>query len=155
MKLNTVPGKIKDFAETGLFTGKKAFELQTRYMEAFFKSNTAIVAELTDARISSLQETATAKTFSEFYESNVAFEETFREKMKSLYQENSQLMSDYQKEVKELIPFDKDFFNGIRETAEDTFASARKAVESAMPSSKTPAKKPAPKKAASSTAAAS
>ena len=106
MALGLSPSKMKDMVGKAVSTNMKMIEAQGRYAEGLFKRNTAALVEIADARISSFQELASAKSFSEVYENSITFETTLRDKLMGLYDDNTAAAKDLGEEMKELLDID-------------------------------------------------
>lgn len=107
MELGLYPGKIKDMVGKTVSTNMKLLEAQARFAEGLIKRNSAVIVEITDARISSLQELTSAKSFTELYDNTLAFEGAVRDKVLGLYEDNSAASKEFRQEVKSLLEIDE------------------------------------------------
>ncbi len=106
MALSLSPSAMKGAVDKIVTTNLKLIEAQGRYAEDMFKRNTSTLMELADARITSLQELASARSFTELYDNSIAFESTLRDKLMGLYEENTTATKEFGGEVKELMEVD-------------------------------------------------
>ncbi|KJS07967.1 MAG: hypothetical protein VR73_07520 [Gammaproteobacteria bacterium BRH_c0] len=142
MALGISPVKIKDMVGKTVSTNMKLLEAQTRFAEGLLKRNTAAIVEITDARISTLQDLTSVKSFTELYDNTLSLEGTVREKMLSLYEDNTAASKEFQQEVKSLLEIDEmvvkiksvsdDVSDKVKTLSETTAAKARDLSDSAI-----------------------
>lgn len=95
---------IKQFIEGAAKSNAEAFEAQVHYFEDLFKRNTKVFSTLAGAQLSSIKELAGARTFSQAFEANLAFEESVRQALENTYEENQQAWENYKDEIKSIYP---------------------------------------------------
>ncbi len=102
------PEKIQAFFESVSKASTDAFAAQTSYFEASLTRNATCMTALSDARINSFKEMSEAKTFTQAFESNLAFEEKVRDDLQKLQEANTQawetLQADIQSAYASLAP---------------------------------------------------
>lgn len=102
------PEAAQAFFEIATTASNEAFSVQASYFEAALTRNTACMTELSEARINSFKEMGEAKTFTQAFESNLAFEESVRDKLQQLQDTNSKawdvLQADIEKAYATLAP---------------------------------------------------
>jgi hypothetical protein len=120
------PENIKEFFEQAANAYGDAWKAQASYYDDLVRRNTKAMTDLADARIASLNEMSDSKTFNQAFEANLAFEESVREGLVSLQEENTKSWEALLEDLK-----------GIYTPAAE--AQAKKAA----PKAKAPAKKAA------------
>jgi hypothetical protein len=102
------PETAQAFFENVTKASNEAFTAQASYFEAALARNNTCMTELSDARISSYKEMGEAKTFTQAFESNLAFEENVRDNLQKLQDTNTKawdvLQSDIEKAYASLAP---------------------------------------------------
>jgi hypothetical protein len=83
------PENIKEFFEQAANAYGDAWKAQASYYDDLVRRNTKALTDLADARIASLNEMSDAKTFNQAFEANLAFEESVREGLVALQEENT------------------------------------------------------------------
>jgi hypothetical protein len=83
------PENIKEFFEQAANAYGDAWKAQASYYDDLVRRNTKALTDLADARITSLNEMSDAKTFNQAFEANLAFEESVREGLVALQEENT------------------------------------------------------------------
>jgi len=140
------PGKFQEYFEKINEANTKALEAQTKYYEGLVKRSGNAIAELADARVTSLQDLSSAKSFADAAETNASFEEALRAKLTALYEENAKALEDLQSELKSLYSIDNDLLAQVQKVSEEVVASAKKAAEDALAAAKEAAENFMPKK---------
>jgi hypothetical protein len=103
------PDKIKDLLESAINNSTEAWVAQTKYFDDLIKRNIATFSTLSDARVESLREIGESQTFNEAFEANIGYEDSVREELKKMNEENSQAWEDLQVELKAIYtPTDSD-----------------------------------------------
>jgi hypothetical protein len=120
------PENIKEFFEQAAKAYGDAWKVQADYYDGLVRRNTQAMTDLADARIASLNEMSDSKTFNQAFEANLAFEESVREGLVALQEENTKSWDTLVEDLK-----------GIYKPADE--APAKKAATKA----KAPAKKAA------------
>ncbi len=146
MATDFTPAKFQEYFEKVTEANTKALEAQTKYYEGLVKRSGSVIAELADARVSSLQDLSGAKTFTDALETNSSFEEALRTKLTALYEENTKALEDLQAELKELYSLDNDLLAQVQRVSEEVVASAKKAAEDAVAAAQEAAEAFMPKK---------
>lgn len=136
MSFDFTPEKFQEYFEKVNEANTKAIEAQAKYFEGLLKRNGAVIAELADARVNSLQDLGGAKSFTEAYESNSSFEEVLRTRLQALYEDNSKALEELQAELKGLYNIDNDMLAQVQKVSEEVMAAARKATEDAVAAAK-------------------
>jgi hypothetical protein len=83
------PENIKEFFEQAANAYGDAWKAQASYYDDLVRRNTKALTDLADARIASLNEMSDSKTFNQAFEANLAFEESVREGLVALQEENT------------------------------------------------------------------
>jgi hypothetical protein len=83
------PENIKEFFEQATNAYGDAFKAQASYYDGVVRRNAKALTDLADARITSFNEIRDSKTFNQAFESNLAFEESVREGLVALQEENT------------------------------------------------------------------
>ena len=94
--------KVKNFFETATKANSDAWAAQTDYLEGMVKRNLECFKDLGEAQISSLKELFEARTFNQGFESGLAFEDTVREHLTSLHEENTRAWDGLMDELKSI-----------------------------------------------------
>ena len=102
------PDKIKDLLETAIKNNTTAWSAQSKYFDALLKRNVASFASLSEARVTSLKEIAESQTFNQAFEANIAYEDSVREELKKMYEENMQAWEALQSELKTIYTASED-----------------------------------------------
>lgn len=161
MNLTNSMTQMKEFSEKTYAANLKLLEAQSNFAESFFKRNASAAAEIADARLNSLNEMLSIKSFTEFYDASIGLEESLRDKMTELYEENTKAVKDYSEEMKGLLDVNdfvtstKEFTEKAKSMAEEVYAQATSFSEEILEQAKTAfeeptatsTKKPAAKKA--------
>lgn len=82
------PAKIQEFFETAAKANTEAWSTQATFHEENLKRSVACFTDLSNARTESLREMAEAKTLTQAFEANLAFEERVREDLQELHEES-------------------------------------------------------------------
>lgn len=85
-----IPENIRQFVEQAATANTDAIKTQTSYLEALIKRNARVFASLAGASVNSLKELTSSKTFSEGFDAGLAFEETLRDELEQLHEDNLQ-----------------------------------------------------------------
>ena len=83
------PENIKEFFDKATHAYGDAWKAQASYYDAVVRRNAKALTDLADARIASLNEMRDSQTFNQAFEANLAFEESVREGLESLQEENT------------------------------------------------------------------
>ena len=130
--MNTItPDTIKQFFEQAAKANADAWAAQASYFDSMVKRNSKCFTALADARVTSLREMAESKTFNQAFEANLAFEETLRDELGRLQDDNVKAWENLQSGLK---------------TIYTPVAEAARAESPAKPAPKKTAVKSAPKK---------
>jgi hypothetical protein len=127
------PENIKEFFEQAAKAYGDAWKVQADYYDGLVRRNTKAMTDLADARVTSFNEMRESQTFNQAFEANLAFEETVREGLVALQEENTK---SWEKLVDEL----KGIYTPATKAAE---APAKKATARKATARKAPAKKAA------------
>jgi len=93
------PENIKEFFEQAAKAYGDAWKVQADYYDGLVRRNTKAMTDLADARVASFNEMRDSKTFNQAFEANLAFEESVREGLVALQEENTK---SWEKLVEEL-----------------------------------------------------
>jgi hydroxymethylpyrimidine/phosphomethylpyrimidine kinase len=96
---DVTPERVKDLLESAINNSTEAWAAQSRYFDDLVKRNGASFAALSDARIESLKVIGESQTFNQAFEANIAYEQTVREALEKMHEENLQAWSDLQKDL--------------------------------------------------------
>jgi hypothetical protein len=99
---DVTPDKIKDLLDTAIKTNTAAWTAQSNYFDELVKRNVTSFATLADARTESLKQISESQTFNEAFEANIAYEDTVRDEMNKLYEENRQAWEELQNKIKSI-----------------------------------------------------
>jgi hypothetical protein len=101
-----IPETIRQFVERAATANMDAMNTQTSYLEALVKRNARVFASMTGASVNSLKEMTSKKTFSEGFDAGLAFEETLRDEMEQLHEDNLQAWEALERSLKSIYaPF--------------------------------------------------
>lgn len=128
--------RIKNAVDKAVSINLGIIKAQGRYAEGLIKRNTAAVVEIADARVNSLQDLVSAKSFTEFYENSLAFESTLRDKVIGLYQDNGTATKELGEEVKELLEIDQ-LITKVKDLSEDVGDKVKDFSDTAVSKAKT------------------
>lgn len=124
------PEKMQEFVKNLGQASSEAWTTQSEFYQESLKRNVSCFSSLAKARMSSFKAMGEAKTFTQAFEANLAFEEKVREDLSSLQEENTAAWTALQTKLKNVY----------------TFKDAQE-VAAEKPKAKKAAKKPAAKKA--------
>jgi hypothetical protein len=103
------PEKVKDLLESAITSSTKAWGAQSQYFDDLVKRNVASFAALSDARIESLKTIGESQNFNQAFEANITYEQTVREQMTKMHDENTQAWDNLQVELATIyVPTDGD-----------------------------------------------
>ena len=83
------PESIKAYYEDAAKAYGDAWKVQATYYEDLVRRNTKAFSDIADARMASYREISEAKTFNQAFEANVAVEESVRDGLVALQEENT------------------------------------------------------------------
>ena len=83
------PENMKEFFEQAAKAYGDAWKVQADYYDGLVRRNTKAMTDLADARVASFNEMRDSKTFNQAFEANLAFEESVREGLVALQEENT------------------------------------------------------------------
>ena len=86
--MQLTPESIQQFVEQAAAANMDAMKTQATYFEALVKRNAKTFSSLAGASVNSLKEMTSSKTFSEGFDAGLAFEETFRDELEQLHEDN-------------------------------------------------------------------
>lgn len=116
---------IQQIFEQAVNTGVDTFKAQSGYMEALAKRHGKAVSSLASTGLSNLEVLAGSKTFTQVLEANLAFEESLREELGYLHEENVQAWKDLQNALKSIyLPAN----DSAQVTAKKTAPGSKKAA---------------------------
>ena len=91
---DVTPESIKSYFEEATKAYGDAWKAQASYYEELVRRNSKAFSEFADARMASYKEMSEAQTFNQAFEANIAFEESVREGLVSLHEENTKAWED-------------------------------------------------------------
>jgi len=94
--------KIKESIEKVAQSNKKAIELQMNFFETFSRRQAEALAELADARISSLKEMAGSDALEQAFAKNTQFEGEAKQRLEQLHGENIESFNEFSTTLKSL-----------------------------------------------------
>jgi len=95
---------ITQFIEGAAKSNAEAFEAQVHYFDDLFKRNTKVFSTLAGAQLNSIRELAGARTFSQAFEANLAFEASVRQALEAAYEENQEAWNSFKDNIKSIYP---------------------------------------------------
>jgi hypothetical protein len=136
---NLTPEKIQKFFEKVAKANVKAWQVQAKFFEGLVRRNTDCFKDLTEARMTSFKEMTEAKTFTQAFEANLAFEERVREDLGALQEDGIKAWETLAQDLQALYSLG----GGTQEPAA---TPRKKAVKKVPARKKAPANKKAPVK---------
>lgn len=121
------PENIQKLIKNVGSASSEALSTQASFYQSSMKRNASCFGDLAKARMTSFQEMAKSKTFTEAFEANAAFEQKVRDDLSALTEETTAAWKDLTSNLQELYTF--------KEEEEEVVAAAAK------PKAKKPAKK--------------
>jgi hypothetical protein len=91
---------IQQFIEGAAKSSAEAFEAQVHYFDDLFKRNAKVFSTLAGAQLHGIKELTSAKTFSQAFEANLAFEEAVRETLQEAYEDNQEAWESLKENLK-------------------------------------------------------
>lgn len=140
------PEGIRNFFEQAVKANTDAWTAQAGYFDEMVKRNTKCFTALADARITRFREMSEAKTFNQAFEANLAFEETLRDELGRLQDNNVKAWEALTANLKSIYT---PAVTGAKKVSPIKPPASRPAARKAAPKPRKAAlKKAAPKKAA-------
>lgn len=102
------PDKVKNLLEMAINNSSAAWAAQSKYFDDLVKRNVTAFSTLSEARIESLKEIGESETFNQAFEANIAYEDSVREELKKMYEENMQAWEALQSELKTIYTASED-----------------------------------------------
>jgi len=132
MAIEFTPEKLKDLFEKVAAANTKAVEAEVSYLEAFYKRNGAVAAELADSVAGTVEELKGLKTFVAAFDYSVGYGESLKAKLGGLYEANSQAGEALVAELKGLYTVDAELVEEVKKATEEAVATAKKTAEEAV-----------------------
>jgi hypothetical protein len=93
---DNTPEKVNDLLEAAINNSKEAWDAQSRYFDDLVRRNVASFTALSDARMKSLKAIGESQSFNQAFETNIAYEQNFRDALNKMHEENAQAWDDLQ-----------------------------------------------------------
>ncbi len=132
MTIEFTPEKMKEYFEKVSAANTKAVEVEVSYLEALSKRSGAVYADIFDTALASVEELKGIKTFTQAFDSSVAYGDGLKAKLSGLYEENSAATEALVAELKELYTIDPELVEEVKKATEEAVATAKKNAEDAV-----------------------
>jgi len=132
MTIEFTPEKVKEYFEKVSAANTKAVESEVSYLEGLYKRSGAVYADIFDTAFASVEGLKGIKTFTEAFDSSVAYGDGLKAKLTGLYEDNSAATESLVAELKELYTVDAELAEEVKKAFEDAVATAKQNAEEAV-----------------------
>jgi len=96
---DTMSDKVNDLLESAIKNSAEAWDAQSKYFDDLVKRNVASFTALSAARIDSLTAIGESENFNQAFEANIAYEQSVRDALNKMHEENTRAWDDLQVEL--------------------------------------------------------